>query len=295
MAKLKAGQITEADLAEYLQSESDFSFEMQTLSLLQRMGLECEHGGHYEDPVTGLSREFDIRTQVSFGQLRLRMAIECKNIRENFPLLVSCVPRQPSESYHQVAAVKDRKPNPILLHQIQSRAVVFSITGDHSIYKASAPVGKSTAQVGRTPSGDLTSNDSELFGKWGQALASATDLVSRMYWDGDEDDSEDAYISAVLPAVVVPDDRLWVVEYDTRGNVTSGPKKTEHCSCFVDKSYTCGSERASATYWISHLELFTINGLRSFVSDVMSSEAGLQTICTRSGLQEAMTRKLQDK
>lgn len=33
------------------------------------------------------------------------MAIECKNIRDNYPILISFVPRHEQESYHQIAGV----------------------------------------------------------------------------------------------------------------------------------------------------------------------------------------------
>ena len=93
MAKLKNEPIVKSDMLEYLTSYSDFSFELTVLKMLRELELECEHGGHYEDPVTNKSREFDIRAIKTIEQYRVRLAIECKNIRENFPILISCVPR----------------------------------------------------------------------------------------------------------------------------------------------------------------------------------------------------------
>lgn len=100
MAKLKNNQISLTDLLEYLNSYSDFSFELAVLKMLRENEVECEHGGHYQDPVTNKSREFDIRAIKTIEHFRVRMAIECKNIRENFPILISCIPRHTQESYH---------------------------------------------------------------------------------------------------------------------------------------------------------------------------------------------------
>jgi hypothetical protein len=64
--------------------------------------IKCEHGGVYEDPVTEKARQFDIRGLLELGQInRVRLAVECKNIRENFPLVVLTVPRSVDESYHE--------------------------------------------------------------------------------------------------------------------------------------------------------------------------------------------------
>ena len=49
MAKLKTDPIQEQDLKEFLESYSDFSFELSVLKMLREKGLECEHGGVYED------------------------------------------------------------------------------------------------------------------------------------------------------------------------------------------------------------------------------------------------------
>jgi hypothetical protein len=61
MPKLITTPITEKDLDEYLNSESDFAFEMSVLSLLRQMHFTCSHSGTYEDPVTGKIRQYDLR------------------------------------------------------------------------------------------------------------------------------------------------------------------------------------------------------------------------------------------
>ena len=65
MSKLLPDPITQSDLEEYLSDYADFSFELRVLKVLTDLKLQCQHGGTYEDPVTGKSREFDIKSSTS--------------------------------------------------------------------------------------------------------------------------------------------------------------------------------------------------------------------------------------
>ena len=109
MSKLKTERISATDLSEYLNTHSDFSFELSVLKMLRECNVECEHGGYYQDPVTDKPREFDIRAIKTIERLRVRMVVECKNIRESFPVLISCIPRHEQDSYHQVALLSEPK------------------------------------------------------------------------------------------------------------------------------------------------------------------------------------------
>ena len=295
MAKLKPDSIKKDDLVEYLDSCSDFSFELSVLKMLRENDVQCEHGGLYEDPITGKSREFDIRAIKTFSKYRIRLAIECKNIRENFPVLVSCIPRHEVESYHQIAIMSEPQPSGSFdvncLHQ--SRAKTLSIRNDHSIYKVNEPVGKSTAQVGRVLDGTISANDGELYDKWSQSLSSSADLVSRMYWDGDEDDDEDYYLSLVIPIIVIPNGRLWTVSYDDDGKRVSDPISSNRISCFVDKDYKMGTKLAGTQMWISHIEIMTVDGLHSFVESYMKTEEGISKFFPQEGISRALEQELE--
>lgn len=102
MAKPKDDPIGPAELKEYLNTSSDFTFELRCLERLSSLGSQCDHGGSYTDPVTQKTRQFDIRAQKSHGKLRVRCAIECKSLTDSFPLLVMCVPRSADESFHEL-------------------------------------------------------------------------------------------------------------------------------------------------------------------------------------------------
>lgn len=289
MAKLKNEPIQKNDLIEYLDSCSDFSFELSVLKMLRENNVECEHGGLYVDPVTGKSREFDIRAIKTFSQFRVRLAIECKNIRENFPILVSCIPRHEVESYHQIAVLQDVKSDDIY-SIMQSRAKILSIRNEHSIYKINEPVGKSTSQVGRVFDGSISANDGELYDKWSQSLSSAADLVSRTYWDGEKEDEKDLYLSMIIPIIVVPNGRLWSVSYDDDGNRVSEPKQTNRCSCFVDKDYSM-NKTVGTSMFISHIEIMTLEGLHSFIESYMKTKEGISKFFPEDGILIALERE----
>ncbi len=292
MAKLKHDPIQKQDLVEYLDSSSDFSFELTVLKMLRENNVQCEHGGLYEDPITGKSREFDIRAIKTFSNYRIRLAIECKNIRENFPILVSCMPRHEVESYHQVAIVREPQSGDIDF-MFQSRAKTLSIRNEHSIYKINDPVGKSTSQVGIALDGTISANDGELYDKWSQSLSSSADLVSRMYMDGDEKDEEDNYLSLVIPIVVVPNGRLWSVSYDYDGKMVNEPSLSDRCSCFIDKDYKMGSKLAGTQILISHIEIMTIDGLHSFVESYMKTKEGISKLFPKECISRALDRELE--
>jgi hypothetical protein len=159
MAKLKSDPIGQADLLAYLASQSDFSFELQVLKALRDTGLACEHGGTYDDPTTNKPRQFDIRATKNIGRRFLRLAVECKNLRTNYPLLAFCVPRRTEEAYHEIIrSVTSSMASRLAGRQMPGAIIPVSwnipMQGAKSIYKPGDPVGKACAQVGRTEKDD---------------------------------------------------------------------------------------------------------------------------------------------
>lgn len=280
MTKLKPDAIAQADLLEFLKDHSDFSFEIEILNALTNIGFACEHGGSYKDPVTKKTREFDIRATRTFGKSFLRLAVECKNLRKNFPLLISCVPRREDESFHEICISVD--PDKHLLEEppeMYSRAMLqqsknIRLTGERTFYKLGDPVGKSCDQVGRNMNGDILANDSEVYEKWSQALSSADDLTYLACTDGN-DRTGDLALSLVFPIMVVPNGRLWVTQYDSDGNRTADPVQTDRCSYFVNLEYYHRGALTGDEYNISHLEFVTQDGLLQFVDDLAGDDTKL--------------------
>jgi hypothetical protein len=277
MAKLKTGAIVQADLIEYLDSYSDFSFEVRVLKTLIGLGFSCDHAGSYSDRTTGKDREFDIRATKVFGKWFLRLAVECKNLRENYPLLVSCLPRREEEAFHDIIVSVD--PEKVQLEEpprIHSRAMLaeskaIRLTGEHTLYKVGQPVGKTCDQVGRGTSGEIVSDDSDVYAKWSQALGSADDLTYRATRDGMER-TGDLALSLVFPLLVVPNGRLWVAQFDETGARTSPPTQVERCSYFVNLSYSHNTGFGHSGQDISHLEFVTEKGLFALIDELCGTE-----------------------
>lgn len=282
MAKLKSDPITQADLKAYIKDESDFAFELKVLKLLFDKSVDCEHGGHYEDPVEGKSREFDIRARFVSpdSKTHVSMAVECKNIRENFPVHISCVPRRPEEAYHYIA-LANMEGSEIPRHYPRSAEPVkdlqaVCLRNSLSMYRAKGPVGKSTAQVGRDSQGKITANDSGLFEKWGQALASLHDLIAE--FDDEAKATKEPRAFVALPIVVVPNDRLWMTKYNIDGSIFKDPEPIDRVSAYAGKNINLTGNFRMRPFIISHMEFMTVKGLERFIADMLHTESGIELL-----------------
>lgn len=266
MAKLKHDLVTKTDLMDYLTGESDFSFEVSTLRSLVKDGFSCDHGGTYIDPVTQKPRAFDIRAVKHFDNRHLRLAVECKNIRPYYPLLVSCVPRRDEEAFHEIIYSVDPERFPIRGHDdvpgMSIRCNNFLLGGDQTIYKVGEPVGKSCVQVGRLPSKELSYSDTDIYDKWAQALNSADDVVDLAFSDGER--QHRVALTLVFPIVVVPNGSLWRCEYDADGTLVVEPQPVDHCSFFVGREYDDSHALQPENVTLSHVDFLTSDGLLTF-------------------------------
>lgn len=284
MAKLKPEAITTTDLEEFIASHSDFEFELQVLNWLTVAGFSCEHGGTYEDPVTSVPRQFDIRASYKFsaGHLILRTAVECKRLRNNNPLLVSCSHRRAEEAFHEVIVSVDPEKmsfaddsetgfeSPIDV----TLAKTARIEHDLSIYTERSPVGKACNLVGRLEhsSGGFSSGDKDVYERWAQALSSADDLALEAYTAAGDAGREGA-MTVVLPILVVPNGTLFKVVYDEVGQRTSGPEPADRVSFFVGRRYWHRLAGCSDGLTLSHLEIVTFEGLTDFLSPFLDGRA----------------------
>ena len=273
MAKLKPDPITHADFIDFLDGHSDFAFEVKTLNALIGLGFTCDHAGTYDDPSTQKPREYDIRATRQIGKRFLRLAVECKNLRTNFPLLISCLPRRTDEAFHEV--VYSVSSNRKAFQAFGGRSKTFRIAGADSLYPAGDPAGKSCDQVGRSNhNGEIISGDSGVYDKWAQALSSADELTYLACSDGEARTGDIAY-SLVFPLVVVPDGRLWWTLYHTDGSRVSDPEPTDRCSYFVNRPYVHRNPPGDDRLVISHLEFVTSNGLLELVHDLCGDDTAL--------------------
>ena len=96
--------ITATELHKYLDETSDFAFEIEVLRELESIGcFDLSHGGTYSDPLTGKSRQYDIRaTAEASTRMNILMAVECKRLRPENPLMILCLPPTEGENYHEL-------------------------------------------------------------------------------------------------------------------------------------------------------------------------------------------------
>jgi hypothetical protein len=271
MSRLSSDPITQSDIKKYLNTYSDFSFELQTLKKFVDLGFECSHGGTYEDPVTGKSREYDIRALLQKNIIRVHLSVECKNLRENFPLVVHCLKRKENENYNEL--IHTFKPESKTQQTGLGSNSLPELFKEHSrsikvkrfsLYPKEQFVAKSADQIGkRQDNGDITSSDGEVFDKISQAINSAIDLISEAN-DLDTDISPN-YLTLVCPVLVVPDSSLWQVRYSDNGEQIGEPEQINHVSYYIGKGWTVGDKFDSLHYTLSHLEIVTYSEIQNFV------------------------------
>lgn len=268
MPKLKPDVITSLTLEQYLRENDDFAFEIACMRELQkRPAIKVAHAGTYSDPITSKNRQFDFRIEFApLNHLRIGVALECKNLRPNFPLMISRLPRLQEESFHQllIPAEEENHSHGFIIPATRlmrpSREV--RLDAPTSPYNEGEMVGKATAQIGQTQQGEFHSDDSEVYEKWAQAVSSAYDLISeanRAF--ADDEELKAAYM--ILPVVVVPDGTLWVKDYQLDGTPAGPPGQTDETTFYLNHSLWKKGQMFS--YTISHLHFVTKKGLGSFI------------------------------
>jgi hypothetical protein len=253
MRKPKDDPITAQDLADFLESNSDFAFEMRVVAQLRALGFECSHSGTYRDPVTDKIRQFDIRAIKDQGNSTLALAVECKNLRHNSPLLLSAVPRTTPESFHDLLVWN---PQSYYVHES-----VRAVTGRESAYRPGEMVGKKTDQVRRDGSGTLVSSDEATFEKLNQAVNSCQDLVREYALK-----HSPPLVRAIVPLLVVPTGLLWQVDYDADGKLKIPPRAVTRAGLFLNCAWPVEvASGARILYRLSHIDLATIDAVPGIV------------------------------
>lgn len=251
--------ITKEHLEEFIATQDDFALELYVYDLARKLGFRPTHAGSYTDPSTGKARQFDVQASRACKEnFNIYFAIECKALRPSFPLLVSQIPRIRAESYlHIVRSVgKGRNGNTLLCPQ------THELTDGASIYGMSEFVGKALSQVGFNGEGKLHSKDSEVFEKWGQAIASSNQLINRAA-SLNSLSHEPFHNSVVLPVLVVPDGTLWTVNYSGLGDHTE-PALAQQAEYFIGSTQKI-DDNPQATFKLSHLHIVTKTGLESLL------------------------------
>lgn len=262
------GPIGEADIIDHLNRRDDFALEMFALSKAREAGFHALHSGFYADHATKKSRQFDVRAVRSFEKISVSLSIECKAIGSDYPLVVLRTPREPAEAFMEVIISTDRNTRRSGGGHAKTMRVP---TND---YSAGLPVGRSIMQIGRNGEGELRGSDGDLFDRWSQAIASAGDLI-RDSWQVAMGTTRAQRFAAIVPILLVSDDCLWIVDYDSDGNPaepTTGlqAEQSDEVTFFVDRplSVTGLARPEDYTCTISHLHIMTKKGLSAFLQDL---------------------------
>jgi hypothetical protein len=259
--------ITDRDIEDYLRTRSDFDLELFVYRTLQECGCPATHGGTYIDPVAQKARQYDIRAiwELYKGDpklpiCRLALAVECKSLSSDAPLLLSRVPRPPEDAYHELIHSWQRQ------NARDKSARILRPEGPSGVYRPGDPTGKRTAQVSRLASGAFKDDDRDSYEKWSQALASAADLVMDSVRAASN--SQQA-LSLVLPMLVVADGTLWIADYSENGTRNGPVRATDGVELFVNREYAWEliSLAEAQHYRISHLHIFTRTGFAAFADE----------------------------
>ncbi len=245
-----AQEIIADDIKQYLDGRDDFDLELFAERSLKERGWRVSLAGSYFDPILGKPRQFDVRARREF-HLRsyINLAVECKSLSTEFPLIVSRVPRPVGESRHDVIR-RFLRPE-----QGDSSFIVERSGFDHyRLYTASEYVGKSATQIRWADNGKkLVASDAETYDKWAQALASAAELVEQAAVRKGE---AKAVFEFVMPVLLINDKTLWVVDYTEEG-VRGAPAPADEASLFVDRKYEVQGRYGAQTYHLPHLHICT--------------------------------------
>jgi hypothetical protein len=291
MAKLRNNPLTANDLSNFIATESDFAFELQVLNSLRTDGIECQHGGTYIDPVTSKPRQFDIRARAFTECYWLYLAIECKHLKPNYPLLVHCVPRLPAESHHGI--LQSRNHNPTFGRREDQIHGQVMLSGPDGIFRRGESVGKVLDQVGRTLQDDLIGGDRESFDKWTQAVASAEWLVREAYDAGAFEMQQIMLLSFICPILVVPNATLWQVDYSDTGAIQIPPRQVDQSNLYIDRETTITAGAYSMDYRLSHLVIVTLGRLCRLIHEWSDEGSSLTTVFPTNVIQGVLGMRVQ--
>ena len=266
--------IDAADIRKAISDADDFGHEMRVRNLLEvTPAIDFEHGGTYKDPVTGKPRQFDFRCALRRQNALLSLAVECKNLSLESPLVISGTWRRKEEAFHDLIESRTGRFESGSMIFVGLSSTTRRSDGDNSFYAAKKFVGKSLLRIKAGKSVPIASPDSDIYDRWSQALASGIDLASEACELSKKLHLPHVF-SAVLPVVVVADGSLWRVIYDEKGEMLDEPKMTDRCELYIGRSLRLREEpkpfRHQFTF--SHIHFFTLSGFDSFLERMVTND-----------------------
>lgn len=258
-------------IAVALDESDSFAFEMQILKLMSNFTTwnsdwqtKIEHGGYYIDAVEGKRRQFDIRSIHTRASDTILLAIECKRIHECSPVVVSCVERRAEESYHcileQPLRIDPHTPKP-RAHRPKNCALYYEPR--HSVGKSLANPKMNSGKV------DL-SNDNGVYDRYSQAISSLEALLHdqiRNLGKAFATPTGKTIRIAAFPILVIPDECLWMVDYNENGERKRPPERIPRMSVYLGREVP--HLDCEGRYIISHFHIVTKSNLLNLVDSLV--------------------------
>lgn len=255
------------DLTSAVSSLDDFGHELRVGQVIRDGAWKHWHGGTYVDDVTGKPRQFDHRCRLERDGTDAWLAVECKNLQLEKPLIVCGTPRVQQETHH------------CIITTVPGSAGIEWRRNLETIYSEGEFVGKSLVRLDteRTPFKNL--GDQEIYDKWAQALSSSRDLAKFAFEKVKKaGERRQGRAAVVLPVVVVPDNVLWKLEYSSNGTAHGAAQPVDSCEYFVDRRVEM---RPNVFMDLSHVHFATLSGFKTLMSKLASNELYRKALFTR--------------
>jgi hypothetical protein len=193
------------------------------------------------------------------------LAVECKNLTTEFPLVVSRVPCPADESQHCLIRTWLRRETGDFIFEIAE-----SDPSRWQLCPVGSPIGKSLTQIrwdGKRP----VASDSETYDKWIQAIASAAKLAEL---GAKRQQPDTAIYTFVMPVLLVADGTLWVVDYSEDGK-RAAPAQADETLYFVDRGHDLPHRYGTRTYHMRHLFIYTQTGFAKMLKNYNSATGSM--------------------
>lgn len=265
-------KLTPAVIRDLALAGDSFGFEMRIGKIVRSIAdAEVQHTGTFTP--LGLNeapRQFDYRVYISREDLVLQLAIECKSLFIGSPVVVCGSARSEAESRHDLVVSDARF---IAGRRGLIDVGLISTSKPSAFYPAGHFVGKTVIRpeptsVGKelvAGSGYRLTGDSDIYDRWNQAVLHACWMLHRAMDLHAREQS--ATFAVTLPIVVLPNETLWRLTYDSDGVVLEEPTMVDHETLFLGRRQWLGG-MAEVTGELSHLHFVTQAGLEAMVRNL---------------------------
>jgi hypothetical protein len=190
----------------------------------------------------------------------ISLAVECKNLHPKSPLVITGRKRVQEETFHTFI---HHHENGIGFPSVEGKMVKTNFQS--MIYPQGEFVGKSYL---RLKSGKLTmdqNQQTDIYDRWSHAVASSRELAENALWFARSRQISDCN-SFIMPVVAVPDESLWMAEYDSSGKLSKEPVATNEVRYFIAAPFCKGIGNFMSPWFIlTNIHFVTMTGLRSLL------------------------------